>query len=413
MTTCSPIRSPDFWFHDGSIVLSAEGTLFRVHQTILANHSQIFSDIFSLPQPSGSKDDNKIEGCQVIDLQDKCKDVLDLLKAIYHPAHFDQLSPTSDLDNLLNFIGGILRLSTKYVIPELRKRCVALLSARFPASYEHYMALGPRPYVPSTSASTANESAIQDDDSLNWSSIATFSLVSQANSPNGANGSNTTAFLIHPDQQVASTNGHLHPNHHQPTRSRRHSDNIHTRSQEYYRFRAMKDSLQPPKAKPSSIMRAIALASETNVMTILPYAYYLLARTSEPHRLLSHSSSSAAFTWHQKAITLVGRSYLHAAEISSSHSFLVSFTPAASCLSPSTCQSSRGPLAEWALLCTKGRGGPEPLRPWDRWERLGVCQACVKNARKRHESGREGVWQRLPSYFELGTWSRLRDLQEL
>ncbi|KAG6810663.1 hypothetical protein H0H92_010844 [Tricholoma furcatifolium] len=363
--------------------------------------------MFSFPQPPcRDGGEERIEGCPVIELQDKPQDVLDILRAIYHPSHFDQLSPTADLDILLNFIGGILRLSTKYLVHELRRRCISLLSARFPASYKGYMLLGPRPYSPSSSSTgayTGSGSAIQDDTSMNWSSITTFTLTPTTNqTPTDGHGSTTTTFSIQP-----------HPSSHQrQSRSRRHSDHIVSRDREHYRLKALKGGDdQPPKPKPSSIMRAIALANETHALTILPYAYYLLARTSEPQRLLAHTSGS--LSWHQKAITLVGRTFLERAETSISHAFLTSFVVAPACLTPSTCANARGPLVEWALMCTKGRGGPEPLRPWDRWERLGVCHACVAHAMERHESDREKVWDSLPGYFELGTWTRLKDLQQL
>lgn len=74
--------------HDGSVVLSVENTLFRVHQTILVNHSQVFADLFSLPQPNSSEGgDEVIEGCRVVVLSDdSAADFEHLLGAIYHPS---------------------------------------------------------------------------------------------------------------------------------------------------------------------------------------------------------------------------------------------------------------------------------------------------------------------------------------
>lgn len=86
MTATTATRSTDFWLHDGSIVLAVEGTLFRVHQTILTNHSEIFADLFGLPVPSGADDDDEhIDGCRVVVLHDSAGDFEDLLRAIYHP----------------------------------------------------------------------------------------------------------------------------------------------------------------------------------------------------------------------------------------------------------------------------------------------------------------------------------------
>jgi hypothetical protein len=75
-----------------------QDTLFRVHQTILANHSEVFADLFRLPQPTEEgegeqgkmkegDDVQKIDGCHVVHLQDNVDDFVDLLKAIYHPSY--------------------------------------------------------------------------------------------------------------------------------------------------------------------------------------------------------------------------------------------------------------------------------------------------------------------------------------
>ena len=79
-----PLRHPTFWLYDGSIILHVENTLFRVHQTILANHSEVFADLFTVPQP---EDEQRIEGCHVVCLHDNAKDFEDLLKAIYIPEY--------------------------------------------------------------------------------------------------------------------------------------------------------------------------------------------------------------------------------------------------------------------------------------------------------------------------------------
>ena len=79
-----PTRHPNFWLYDGSIVLSVESCLFRVHQTILANHSEIFSDLFTVPQPEEEAEE-MIEGCRIVHLSDDENDFVDLLNAIYRP----------------------------------------------------------------------------------------------------------------------------------------------------------------------------------------------------------------------------------------------------------------------------------------------------------------------------------------
>lgn len=83
--TVSLTRHGEFWLYDGSIVLAVENTLFRVHQTILANHSEVFADLFTIPQPDGEE---MIDGCHVVRLfDDNENQFADLLRAMYHPEY--------------------------------------------------------------------------------------------------------------------------------------------------------------------------------------------------------------------------------------------------------------------------------------------------------------------------------------
>ncbi|KAJ7778504.1 hypothetical protein B0H16DRAFT_1503779, partial [Mycena metata] len=75
------------WHDDGSVVLQAETTLFRVHWTILALQSSFFRDMRDLPQPA---DQPSIEGCPLIELQDSSKDVEHLLDALYNQLVFSE-----------------------------------------------------------------------------------------------------------------------------------------------------------------------------------------------------------------------------------------------------------------------------------------------------------------------------------
>lgn len=76
--------STDVWYSDGSVVLVAEKTAFRVHGTILAAHCEIFKDMFAIPQPFvADPDAETYESCQVLRLQDSPVDLKHFLKSIY------------------------------------------------------------------------------------------------------------------------------------------------------------------------------------------------------------------------------------------------------------------------------------------------------------------------------------------
>ncbi|KAJ7092011.1 hypothetical protein B0H15DRAFT_184556 [Mycena belliarum] len=136
-------HSSEFWFHDGSIVLLVGTLMFRVHQTVLATHSEVFAGLFTLPQPpAGTKGQETVEGCPVVELHDSQDDLTDLLRGIYHPSHFD--TAPDELGTLLPWVSGMLRLSTKYLITTLRQRCLTLLAGFFPATFAAYTVLAAR-----------------------------------------------------------------------------------------------------------------------------------------------------------------------------------------------------------------------------------------------------------------------------
>jgi hypothetical protein len=142
-----PSKHPDLWFCDGSIILRAEDTLFRVHKSQLARHSPFFRDLFSLPQPSADNTTssptvvangnaplqidttNEIEGCPVLRLYDTAEDVENLLMALYDGPNFGKNDPAD-----FRMVSGILRLSTKYLVDSLRTKALVHLSRAWPTS---------------------------------------------------------------------------------------------------------------------------------------------------------------------------------------------------------------------------------------------------------------------------------------
>lgn len=97
MTVPDVIRS-SFWFQDGNIVLLAkdanESVAFKVHRGQLERHSEIFCDLFSIPQPGHQV---LLEGCCMVELHDDPSDVFCLLSALYDglwvPSSFQSITP--------------------------------------------------------------------------------------------------------------------------------------------------------------------------------------------------------------------------------------------------------------------------------------------------------------------------------
>lgn len=74
-------RVNDLWFDDGSLVVKAQGKIFRISKCLLAARSIVFKQIFSMP-PLPDNEMELIEGVPVVTLPDPADDVEVFLRAI-------------------------------------------------------------------------------------------------------------------------------------------------------------------------------------------------------------------------------------------------------------------------------------------------------------------------------------------
>ncbi|KAL0959012.1 hypothetical protein HGRIS_014324 [Hohenbuehelia grisea] len=120
------LRSPEFWFYDGNVVLIAGSTAFKVHRGQLARHSDVFHGLFSIPQP---QDEHSMDDCPCVQLHDQPSDVTCFLSALYDGFYFDK--PRADD---FPIIAGVLRLSSKYLVESLRQQCILRLEHEWPST---------------------------------------------------------------------------------------------------------------------------------------------------------------------------------------------------------------------------------------------------------------------------------------
>ena len=78
-----PLQISRFWFDDGNVILQAENTQFRVHRSLLSLHSNVFKDMFSMPQPTDTTTAPNADGCPVITIFDKASDLEYVLSIFY------------------------------------------------------------------------------------------------------------------------------------------------------------------------------------------------------------------------------------------------------------------------------------------------------------------------------------------
>lgn len=77
------VRDDELYFEDGNIVVAAESTIFRLHRGILSFQSDIFRDLFAIPQPAQV---DTVDGCPLVCLQESAYEMKWLFLAIYKGA---------------------------------------------------------------------------------------------------------------------------------------------------------------------------------------------------------------------------------------------------------------------------------------------------------------------------------------
>ncbi len=74
-------RDEEFWYEDGTILLVTEDVGFRVYKGVLATHSPVFADMFSLPQPQSTQP-SEPQQCPSVSLDDNPEDLRIFLRAV-------------------------------------------------------------------------------------------------------------------------------------------------------------------------------------------------------------------------------------------------------------------------------------------------------------------------------------------
>ncbi|KAJ7270066.1 hypothetical protein B0H12DRAFT_823555 [Mycena haematopus] len=131
------ITRSNIWYDDGSVVLQAGNTQFRVHWAILAKHSPFFHQMRGLPQPPNQP---SVDGCPLVELPDASIDVEFLLEALYSPTFLAKTALP------LSAVAALIRLGRKYDFKELLESAMWRLTFEFPATLEEYDRM--RPYKP-------------------------------------------------------------------------------------------------------------------------------------------------------------------------------------------------------------------------------------------------------------------------
>ncbi|KAH8797121.1 hypothetical protein DL96DRAFT_1788627 [Flagelloscypha sp. PMI_526] len=117
------------WFEDGNIVIKAGNRLFKVHRSILAAQSHVFSDMFSFPS---FQEQEKFDDCPLVQMPDDPESVEFFLLAVLQADFF--LPPPAP--SQYHIVAGVLRISHKYDCATFSARALRHLSARFPCAID-------------------------------------------------------------------------------------------------------------------------------------------------------------------------------------------------------------------------------------------------------------------------------------
>ncbi|KAF8120024.1 hypothetical protein EV363DRAFT_1238886 [Boletus edulis] len=113
----------DPWLEDGNIVITVQEKHFRVHRSVLCFYSDVFRDMFAVSHPCDNEEE-MMDGCPVVRLQDAVADVEIMLKALYDRSYI--FLPGTHMP--ISVLSAFLRMGKKYVIRQLFKEAERMLS---------------------------------------------------------------------------------------------------------------------------------------------------------------------------------------------------------------------------------------------------------------------------------------------
>ncbi|KAI0742459.1 hypothetical protein C8Q80DRAFT_1188509 [Daedaleopsis nitida] len=126
----------EFWADDGNVVLVVRNVWFRVHKSVLAYHSPVIADMFSLPQPADAATSAAPRDCSVVHLDDSPEDLRHFLCAIL-PRKKSNLVGSKDKPNF-GTVSAYARLGHTYQIEHLVAQTVEFLKGFFTDDFDHW-----------------------------------------------------------------------------------------------------------------------------------------------------------------------------------------------------------------------------------------------------------------------------------
>ncbi|CAA7258932.1 unnamed protein product [Cyclocybe aegerita] len=161
----------------------------------------------------------------------------------------------------------------------------------------------------------------------------------------------------------------------------------------------------------------ILLALETSISSVLPSAYLTYVSTTPAEEILS-GKDDEQLPLSIVAASALGRDKICRFILENTQTWWTSDSvmPRQACATLNNCRPLRNQAikelaSEFHLSDT---GLVANLSPWSEYGENGpiktnVCRQCIASLKECHENLRKGVWQRLPGFFGLEEWEKLKD----
>ncbi|KAI0640920.1 hypothetical protein C8Q79DRAFT_920597 [Trametes meyenii] len=137
--TQQPSQDEEFWFEDGTVVLVAGDVQFKVYKGILAEHSPVFKDMFSLPQPSQPAEHAAQPttpfGTSVVHLTDSSEDFRHILR-LQMPRR--DTRPFTAIHPSFHVISACVRLGHKYQMDHLVEEGMSYLQGFYSGRFKTF-----------------------------------------------------------------------------------------------------------------------------------------------------------------------------------------------------------------------------------------------------------------------------------
>ncbi|KAI0072768.1 hypothetical protein K474DRAFT_1711280 [Panus rudis PR-1116 ss-1] len=118
------------WLEDGNVILRTIDASHRFYRGLLAFHSPVFRDMFSIPQPG--ENSGELGDCPTVHLHDNGRDLQYFLQVLIGTLQLED-------ENLsIHVISAVLRMSTKYDASMIRERCILILSRSYPGNLSEW-----------------------------------------------------------------------------------------------------------------------------------------------------------------------------------------------------------------------------------------------------------------------------------